>query len=193
MDFSIIKASDFKTTKWSGGTTKQLYISPSAAEYQSRNFDFRLSSAKVEVEKSDFTLLPGVSRKLMILDSEMTINHQNHYSKTLHKFDYDEFEGDWKTSSIGKCTDFNLMTRNNTFGELNAAVIKKHKNLEFLTNSVWDFLFVYLFSGKIDFVFHMKKRLLSQGDLLVLNNLEDAVLLFFAHKNSELIFTIIGR
>ena len=46
------------------------------------------------------------------------INHKNHYSKQLNKWDIDSFEGNWETSSIGKCTDFNLMTTGNTFGDL---------------------------------------------------------------------------
>ncbi|MDF1551007.1 MAG: HutD family protein, partial [Bacteroidales bacterium] len=104
MEFTIYKPEDFKTSTWSGGTTTQLFIYPSSADYLKRNFDFRISTAKVTVAKSDFTSLPEISRKIMILEGEITIQHQNRYSKQLKKFDIDEFEGDWKTSAIGTCT-----------------------------------------------------------------------------------------
>ena len=83
MEFTIHTPKDFKNTNWSGGTTTQLYIYPPTADYAKRNFKFRLSTAKVEAEKSDFTSLPGISRQLMILDGDLTITHQKHYSKTI--------------------------------------------------------------------------------------------------------------
>ena len=49
------KAEDFVTSKWSGGSTTELYIYPPQAVYREGNFKCRISSATVEVEKSDFT------------------------------------------------------------------------------------------------------------------------------------------
>lgn len=60
------KAEDFVTSKWSGGSTTELYIYPPQAVYREGNFKCRISSATVEVEKSDFTSLPGVKRYLSI-------------------------------------------------------------------------------------------------------------------------------
>ncbi len=129
MIFKIIKASEFNTVNWSGGTSTQLFIYPQNSDYKLRNFDFRLSTAKVEADESDFTSLPGISRKLMILEGEIEITHENHYSKKLAKFDIDTFEGDWATSSVGKCVDFNLMTRGTGKGKLSAISIKKDQFL----------------------------------------------------------------
>ena len=120
MKIEHIKASDLITSQWSGGTTTQLAIYPQNAEYKERNFQFRISTATVEAEESTFTKLPGVSRKLMILDGEIRIEHSDHHSKTLKKFEQDEFSGDWDTISFGKATDFNLMTISNAFGDIEA-------------------------------------------------------------------------
>ena len=106
----ILRSEEFTASTWVGGKTTQLFTHPQGANYAARDFDFRLSTATVELEKSDFTALPGFSRKLMILEGEIEINHENQHNKTLHKFDVDAFEGDWKTSSVGRCTDFNVMT-----------------------------------------------------------------------------------
>jgi len=110
MGYSIITSHYLQPVSWSGGTTTELFIFPLTSDYHKRNFQFRLSTATVEKDKSDFTRLIGISRKLMVLDGKITLNHKDHYSRQINKFDVDEFEGDWKTSSIGKCTDFNLMT-----------------------------------------------------------------------------------
>ena len=49
---------DFVTTTWSGGKTTQLAIAPDGASYAERAFLWRISSATVELEASDFTPLP---------------------------------------------------------------------------------------------------------------------------------------
>jgi environmental stress-induced protein Ves len=128
MKTTILTSRNFKTTKWSGGTTTQLYISPINATLFNRDFKLRISTAKVETEESTFTSLPNVRRKLMILLGEITITHENQYSKHLKPFDIDDFCGDWTTSSKGTCIDFNVMTNNLDKSEL------YHLSIERITN-----------------------------------------------------------
>ncbi|HAF29503.1 MAG TPA: hypothetical protein DCG75_10690 [Bacteroidales bacterium] len=159
-----IKASDLETRKWSGGTTTQLVIFPKGAEYKKQDFLFRLSTATVESEESTFTKLPGVSRKIMILDGEIKIEHQSRYSKTLKKFEQDSFEGNWNTKSYGKAIDFNLMTTRNTKGEIKA--ISCNSSFEIKLNANVDFYVLYIYSGKINFSLDQENINLNQGDLL---------------------------
>ncbi len=189
MDYIIITAENFKPTSWSGGTTTQLFIFPPTASYQERNFRFRLSTATVEVEKSDFTSLPGFSRKLMILAGEITINHEGHYSKQLNRFDVDAFEGDWKTSSVGKCTDFNLMTTGSATGEISACVVEKGTSLSVSVKENFDWFFIYLSSGKISIEIDNKTATLSKGDLLVFNKPTIRNLEIKGIENSELVIS----
>jgi len=83
-----------------------------------------LSTATVEVETSVFTPLEGISRTLLVLDGEMTLSHLGQHTKTCGKFEIDRFDGSWITSSVGKCTDFNLMTNGKTSGTLEGLMIK---------------------------------------------------------------------
>ena len=189
MPFSIISADKFSTLNWSGGTSTQLYIYPETANYGLRNFDFRLSTAKVEVEKSDFTSLPGVSRKIMILDGEIEVSHKNHYNKKLQKFDIDEFEGDWQTSSVGVCSDFNLMTRGSTKGKLSSLELKQNQNHDYPIAKRFSKEFIYLYSGEICFNIDGKEQLLKLGDLLVLDKLNMHNIQFYANKASRLIIS----
>lgn len=118
MKFKVLNKADYKTTKWSGGDTREFYIYPEYSSYQKRDFLFRISSAAVNLEKSTFTKLEGVSRKLMILAGDMELVHKDKYNKKLKPFEQDSFEGDFDTESYGKARDFNLMTRLNCSGEL---------------------------------------------------------------------------
>jgi len=188
MSFTIIRADKFKTINWSGGTSTELYIYPEIADYGLRNFDFRLSTAKVEIEKSEFTPLPGVSRKIMILDGQIEISHKDQYHKYLKEFDMDEFKGDWQTSSVGICTDFNLMTRGKTKGELSSLALIKNQTIDLPTNNPSK-VFIYLYSGKITFNDNGKDYTVNQGDLLMIENSVNKNLKLMAFESSNLIIS----
>jgi len=143
MQFNILTRSDFKITKWSGGTTTQLYIHPPQADFASHDFDFRISTATVEQPESDFTPLPGFKRILLVLDGEIKIHHQNHGSAHLFPFLPHHFDGSWQTRSEGTCTDFNIIYKPHykaDFKLLSSAdhAIDTHKS---------EFLFVFCVKG----------------------------------------------
>lgn len=187
MQYSIITPNNFNTIKWSGGTSTELLIYPPNSDYKQGNFDFRLSTATVEVEKSNFTSLPDISRKLMILEGEIEITHENQYRKKLAKFDIDSFEGDWKTSSIGKCVDFNLMTRGNTNGELTAISIAAKEKVQCQIEDTIEHLVLYILTGAV--LVHTNEEIhrLPKGNLLVIHQLKDVKIKIEAKENSELI------
>ena len=121
VSINIMRSHDHQVSEWSGGTTTQLAIHPQGSEYIERNFEWRISTAMVNSEKSTFTSLPGVHRILMILDGQIEITHDGIRRASLNPFEQDEFEGGWTTHSIGMCTDFNLMMVEGLFkGKLEA-------------------------------------------------------------------------
>lgn len=125
----IIRKEDQKISKWSGGTTTELFIYPKDAVYSERNFKWRLSSAEVLLEESDFTHLPGISRIIMIINGELQLQHEGHYNKVLKPFQQDSFSGDWTTKSIGKVRDFNLMMRESCKGKLETISLKSGEGM----------------------------------------------------------------
>ena len=169
MNIKYLSGLDLITNKWVGGTTTQLYIYPEYADYKERNFQFRISTATVETEESTFTQLPGVSRKLMILDGEIRIEHTNHHSKILKKFEQDEFSGNWETKSFGKATDFNVMTTGNTYGEIKAITLQKGEQCEFEDLKNFDFLILYAYSGSFKCKTEKKTYSVEKGDLLIID------------------------
>ncbi len=109
MNYKIIPAENRQTGTWAGGTTEQLYIWPETAAYSNRDFAFRVSTAKVELDESDFTSLPCIIRWIMPLSGEMKLIHKGHGEVSLAPFAPHRFDGGWETRSFGRCTDFNLM------------------------------------------------------------------------------------
>ncbi|MDO4812706.1 MAG: HutD family protein [Eubacteriales bacterium] len=111
MNMTLLRPEDYITTQWSGGTTTQLAIAPCGAVYAERNFLWRLSSATVDLDESDFTALPDYRRWISTLRGDMTLTHNGGEALTLHPYDVHEFDGGDDTHSWGKCKDFNLMLR----------------------------------------------------------------------------------
>lgn len=171
MKTSIRSTQHFLTSQWSGGSTTQLYIFPANASYAERNFELRMSTAKVEVGESTFTALPGVHRKLMILEGEISITHEGQYSKQLKLFDVDAFSGDWKTTAIGTCTDFNVMTTGQQQSELYHLAMGAISSYKLKPKTTCKHLFLYATSGNIHLQLMHVNYILEAGNLLVIENL----------------------
>jgi environmental stress-induced protein Ves len=111
--FKIHRFQNALITNWSGGTTAQLFIYPADTVFAERNFHFRISTATIDVEESDFTPLPIYNRLLAVLEGNLEIIHQGKYSKKLQNFENDRFHGSWQSSSKGKVRDFNVIYNDN--------------------------------------------------------------------------------
>ena len=109
--FTLLTPADYITTQWSGGSTTQLVIAPRNAVYAERDFLWRISSATVELDESDFTALPDYRRFISTVEGDMTLSHNGGAELTLHPGDIHAFDGADATHSAGRCTDFNLMLR----------------------------------------------------------------------------------
>ena len=111
--FEVIKKEQYKVSQWSGGTTTEIFLAPEDGSYVERRFDFRISSATVDLEESDFTMLDGVKRYLTILEGKMDLTFQESTCRqvSLRPYEVVEFMGDVPTHSVGKAKDFNLMLK----------------------------------------------------------------------------------
>lgn len=122
--WSFRGASDVRSTRWSGGTTTQLAIAPEGADYGRRDFLWRVSSAVVELEESDFTPLPDYRRLIATLEGEISLRHNGGESLRLRPFAVHAFDGADATRCVGRCRDFNLMLRKGAAeGEMEALIL----------------------------------------------------------------------
>ena len=116
---TLLKSNDFQVSDWSGGKTKQLYLSPPTGHYGKRNFDYRLSTATVELAESQFSDLSGFHRILMSLDHTLHLHNASRQEETvLAPFTPYVFEGSDSITSRGTCTDFNLIYSDHYQGQM---------------------------------------------------------------------------
>lgn len=127
MKWTLLTKEQYVTTLWSGGTTTQLAIAPEGAVYADRDFLWRLSSAGVELDHSDFTPLPDYNRLISILRGEMKLKIGEGEPFPLEPLQLRAFDGGVPVESWGKCTDYNLMMRKGAC-EGSAQGLKLEKN-----------------------------------------------------------------
>ena len=116
---TLLRVNDFQVSDWSGGKTKQLYLSPTTGHYGKREFDYRLSTATVELAESQFSDLSGFHRILMSLDHTLHLLNASRQEETvLAPFTPYFFEGSDSITSRGTCTDFNLIYSDHYQGQM---------------------------------------------------------------------------
>ena len=108
-----MKKEDMPVSHWSGGTTTEIMIFPRGAVYANRDFVFRISTATVELESSDFTSLPDYDRIIASIEGEMELTHGDGGEKTqiLPCETVYSFDGGAATHCEGSARDLNLMLR----------------------------------------------------------------------------------
>ena len=109
INMKLVPKESQKVSEWTGGTTTELLIFPENSTVSEQNFEYRISTAKVLAEKSEFTLFPNHARKLAILEGKLKIQHNQSAWYFLESGDQNTFSGDWKTRSEGQVVDFNVI------------------------------------------------------------------------------------
>ena len=170
MNIELITKDKYIVSNWSGGSTTQLYIFPFDSSLQERNFEFRISSAKVEVEESEFTSFIGYDRSLMVLNGELEIFHENQYSKKLKQFEVDSFSSDWTTTSKGKVTDFNLIVKRGFRGELNYLNLNEDEIIVKEFSNLPNRIGYFVISGELKIEINNLEYNVQKGELLMIEN-----------------------
>lgn len=143
----IIKQNQQQTTNWSGGTTTPLFIFPVDSAYASRDFLFRISTATVQTATSIFTDLTGYQRIIMLLQGNLSITHNNEVTHHLKPLIPHFFDGAWKTTAIGKVTDFNVIFKPEIKAHIDVVLLSANQSNQIQTSK--DFICLYLAKGQI--------------------------------------------
>ena len=186
----LIKQENYKPTFWSGGMATELITYPSDSDYASRNFLWRLGVAKINILESTFSTLPNVSRKFMVIEGQITLDHENKYTKLLNPFEQDSFSGDWKTKTYGKASVFNLMTTENYHGELIHLNISPKKQFDFKyepsPNKDLVAICFYVVNESFKTLINDKIYSVNTNDLLFINDIEPNSIYKFMFSNESL-------
>ncbi|WP_066224154.1 HutD/Ves family protein [Formosa haliotis] len=174
MSLQIFPPHRFTPKPWSGGTTTELFIDPPTAKYSELNFNLRLSTATVRVEHSTFTSLAGVNRQLLVLDGQITLQHKNRHSITLNRGDIDVFKGDWNTTCIGRCTDFNVMTTGNTKTSLSSITLERESSWHPTPEEGLKTIAIYVYEGQLSLEHKTKTNKINEGSLIIFDVKENS-------------------
>jgi environmental stress-induced protein Ves len=178
----IVTEADFLISDWSGGKTTQLFIFPEGTTLSGRDFDWRISSAVIETEESDFTPFEGYERILIPLKGKLEMEHQTPngiIQQNVTQFELARFSGSWPTKGKGKLTDFNLIFKPNYHPKVQISYFtgETRTNLEEMTSVL------FLLSGSA-----MINDQLIQSPVLVLNNEhQKAEIMYFAESRVILV------
>jgi environmental stress-induced protein Ves len=153
--------SEHITSSWSGGKTTELFIYPQNAIYSERNFDFRISTATVEVEESEFTSLPNYLRILSVIQGEVILSVNKQQTVKLNFGEQFSFSGADHITSKGKITDFNVIYSYDWEASLHCETISERKTFHKKATS---YAFLYIVSGNAIVGVHEVKS----GDLILL-------------------------
>ncbi|MDF2521339.1 MAG: hypothetical protein K0R84_1967 [Clostridia bacterium] len=167
----LIKKEQQQTSRWAGGTTTQLVIYPEDAGYTDRSFQWRLSTARVELEESAFTSLHGFDRILMVLEGELTVVHEGQHTAHLKQYGQDSFKGGWSTVSYGKARDFNLMMKEGLTGSLKHCRISPAESLAVRHDAGKDeksFFACYCYKGRLEASVDDRIIAIEEGELLLI-------------------------
>ncbi|MBN1971971.1 MAG: HutD family protein [Candidatus Delongbacteria bacterium] len=151
---------NYTTSKWSGGTTTEIFIYPKESKYSERNFDFRISSAIIEDNFSKFTDLSGYDRIIIPLTNDLVLSHGDE-KFTIKKLDGYSFDGGKLTESYSSITDFNLIY--NYKYNANYELIDSDKNIE-CDNQI---IFMYLIDGSCKIILVNEEIKLVKGSSLI--------------------------
>ena len=163
---------DFSVSHWSGGSTTELFLHPTNGSFKDREFEFRISVATVNDEFSTFTALPGIKRNLTVLEGGITLTHQDQYSKTLGKFESDQFEGEWQTSSVGRCTDFNLMIKKGWIGTVEPQIIPQNQVVK-VEKPQGSWIYIYVWKGELQVKAMNQLIEIQQNELICIQKFEE--------------------
>lgn len=186
----LIKQENYKPTFWSGGMATELITYPLNSDYVSKNFLWRLGVAKIDILESTFSTLPNISRKFMVTEGQITLDHESKYIKLLNAFDQDSFMGDWKTKTYGSASVFNLMTKENYHGELIHLNIRPKKQVEFkyetpLNKDLVAICF-YVVNGSFKSIINNNAFKVNRNDLLLINCINSTFTSEFMFSNNSL-------
>lgn len=189
MKIEKISLNDINESKWSGGTTSEYFIYPNGTSVQAQNFDFRISTACIDVQASTFTKFPNHDRILLILEGETEIIHRDKYSKQLKEFDLEYFSGNYDTSSSSKAKvkDFNLIY--DAKYSANVEVLNGELNFSgTIQQKQWMFIFNY--SGELEVQYSNEFYTIESSEMLILSN-ENSQQDFYLNGNAQsLVLTI---
>lgn len=160
---------EFITSNWSGGTTSQIYIDPKDSNVSEKNFDFRISSATCDLEKSEFTPYGEFTRYITPITGDLKLNN-NGENINLNPYEVYCFDGGNDVISKGKVRDYNLIVRKNKKGCMYS---KKIEDEEYFITAKARKVIIFNYDSEIEYKYENKSENFEKFSAIELDKNEE--------------------
>ena len=173
---------DFSRNDWSGGTSTQLVIYPSESDLSKQNFEFRISTASIDVEESQFTQFFSHKRIICSLLNPITLIHSDSQPFYLTPFVPYSFDGWMKTKCVGKTIDFNVVFNDGWDASIKVYQIDSMIDMDYI-QSYSDLTYLFQVKGES----FINTFLLEESELLLFKEIPDDFNLKIVNTDSLLV------
>jgi environmental stress-induced protein Ves len=173
---------DFSRNDWSGGTSTQLVIYPSESDLLKQNFEFRISTASIDVEESQFTQFFLHKRIICSLLNPITLIHSDIQPFCLTPLVPYSFDGGMTTKCIGKTIDFNVIFNDSWDASIKVYQIDSMIDMAYI-QSYSDLTYFFQVQGES----FINAILLEESELLLFKEMPDDFNLKIVNKDSLLV------
>lgn len=173
---------DFSRNDWSGGTSTQLVIYPSESDLSKQNFEFRISTASIDVEESQFTQFFFHKRIICSLLNPITLIHSDIQPFYLTPLVPYSFDGGMTTKCIGKTIDFNVIFNDSWDASIKVYQIDSMIDMAYI-QSYSDLTYFFQVQGES----FINAILLEESELLLFKEMPDDFNLKIVNKDSLLV------
>ncbi|OYU95403.1 MAG: hypothetical protein CFE21_09660 [Bacteroidetes bacterium B1(2017)] len=163
MELIGLKDLEYVKTRWEGGTSTQLLILPVNASYAQRNFQIRISKATIKGGESNFTLLPGIKRNLVLLEGAVLLSLKGKGKRLMLPGDEMNFSGNQEISSLGKATDFNVMMQGKGRASTQLLNLAKEESVSVDMSTAGQLVFFHVHMGSVKIKVGTKTILLGSN------------------------------
>jgi environmental stress-induced protein Ves len=157
---------DYRSSQWSGGVTRELFIYPEWTAYPDRDFLLRISAATVVLETATFTPLEGFHRWITPLEGRLVLQGDQGTAASLAPYEIHDFDGSEGIESRGKVSDFNLMVKKGWEADMRVLALEAGEAMT-LALEASDLLALYLPEGETLTLGGIPQGSLKAGELLV--------------------------
>jgi environmental stress-induced protein Ves len=173
---------DFSRNDWSGGTSTQLVIYPSESDLLKQNFEFRISTASIDVEESQFTQFFLHKRIICSLLNPITLIHSDIQPFCLTPLVPYSFDGGMTTKCVGKTIDFNVIFNDSWDASIKVYQIDSMIDMAYI-QSYSDLTYFFQVQGES----FINAILLEESELLLFKEVPDDFNLKIVNKDSLLV------
>lgn len=193
-NFNLVPEKRRHTRSWEGGKTSDLFIYPSAARAELKNYRFRISIATIEKKNSRFSDFSGFERIHLVCDGRTSLSYLEE-NIDLESGDQIKFDGSKTFNCLLLSTNaivINLIYKKDECFEFRSNVNLQANSISVYSNvKTQSFYIVHCLSGEAEVIGLSSETFkISPGDTVVIDGSQSEILDFKIRGNAIVQYVI---